>query len=172
MAHLPYSERPHLIQRMTKNTEAREKYAGIDRWWGLDYMGSAEFEFGSLPEAQKRMAESVEALWVRPYAFDDKTELWAVCLPEQEEVIRSLLVRELIARQTLQRSWYLQEGTWMRRALGRSDSAFDKDGADPRRAWWAIDASPAPFALFQSEEDARLWIECLRRWAEARASES
>ena len=43
----------HLVQRCSERTTP-EPARGFDGYFGLDYMGSAEFEFGTVPDSLKR----------------------------------------------------------------------------------------------------------------------
>lgn len=156
MIPLAQHEKPALIQRMRKRVAPLERYIGPDRRWSMDHMGSAEFEFGALPEALRRMASHRARLQVVSHQNGDST-LWSVGLPEHAQTITDLLAREL--EEVGVREWFLKEYTGMRAALGRSD---------PTMAWWAIDALHSPFAVFQQEQDAHDWLERLVAWAESK----
>lgn len=64
--------KPYLIQRMSKrNRDAVkiEEGTSFDGYLSLDYMGSAEFEFGALPASLKRLTKSIEKREI--YTFED-----------------------------------------------------------------------------------------------------
>lgn len=71
---------PYLIQRLTRNkVEGPLKQYRFGQVWSLDYMGSAEFEFGAFPKFLRRMKAA--ATWpftaningVRVYGIYDPT---------------------------------------------------------------------------------------------------
>lgn len=52
----------YLVQRLSLNEHPFERQQGFDRVFSCEYMGSAEFEFGTVPQALKRLREApVEA---------------------------------------------------------------------------------------------------------------
>jgi len=51
-------KKPYLIQRAKFCNDQRETAKGIDKLLQFDYMGSAEFEWGALPESLKRVREN------------------------------------------------------------------------------------------------------------------
>lgn len=165
MTLLAQHERPALIQRMSKRAAPLERYVGPDRLWSMEYMGSAEFEFGALPEALRRMAAHRSRLQVVRHQSGDST-LWSVGLSEHAQTITGLLAREL--EEVGVREWFLKEHTGMRAALGRDTSEWYAGRSDPTMAWWAIDALHSPFAIFQQEQDAHDWLERLGAWAESK----
>ena len=165
MTLLAQHEKPALIQRMCKRASPLERYIGPDRLWSMEYMGSAEFEFGALPEALRRMASHRARLQVVSCQNGDST-LWSVGLPEHTQAITGLLAREL--EEVGVREWFLKEHTGMRAALGRDTSKWDAGRSDPTMAWWALDALRSPFAIFQQEQDAYYWLERLDAWAKSK----
>lgn len=50
--------KPYLIQRMSFKDHLPEKYS-FDDLLSLDYMGSAEFEFGALPKSLREMRDNI-----------------------------------------------------------------------------------------------------------------
>jgi len=48
---------PYLVQRCSFRKISDEQIEGFDSLLSLDYMGSAEFEFGTIPEALHRICE-------------------------------------------------------------------------------------------------------------------
>lgn len=162
MTFLPERSRPWLIQRMRRRPDddpMAEKYTGPDRLWVMEYMGAAEFEFGTLPEALRRMALVREQLEVSSHEIDGHT-LWALGLRAHKETIASLLAYEITRRGE---PWRFKEYTAIRTALN-----LDGHGADPDMAWWALDARVSPFVIFQDEQDTRSWLERLGVWAKLR----
>lgn len=52
--------RSYLVQRGTFKNILKEDVEGMDSLIGFDYMGSAEFEFGALPESLKRIVYNLD----------------------------------------------------------------------------------------------------------------
>lgn len=57
---LPNDKEVWLVQRLLRNPygESDDTRSGVDRHFSMDYMGSAEFEFGALPKSLARMQEA------------------------------------------------------------------------------------------------------------------
>jgi hypothetical protein len=51
--------KPYLIQRMTFKPDCKNKTATLSELMTMDYMGSAEFEFGALPKSLKRITKTI-----------------------------------------------------------------------------------------------------------------
>jgi len=51
---------PYLIQRAKWRNQVAEDRKGIDRIISFDYMGSSEFEWGSLPKSLSRIRENLD----------------------------------------------------------------------------------------------------------------
>ena len=165
MTFLSERVRPWLIQRMRRrpaNDPQAEKYAGPDRLWVMELMGAAEFEFGALPEALRRMALVRGQLEVSSHEVGGHT-LWALGLRAHKETISSLLAYEITRHGE---PWRFKEHTAIRTALN-----LDGHGADPDMAWWALDAWVSPFVIFQAEQDPHSWLERLGVWAEMKGLE-
>ncbi len=56
---------PYLIQRATINRPLADKDTRLSRAANLDYMGSAEFEFGALPKSFRRIEQNADAFVMR-----------------------------------------------------------------------------------------------------------
>jgi len=50
--------KPYLVQRMRRREYGAESRTGVDKVFEMDYMGSAEFEFGALPKSLKQMRDA------------------------------------------------------------------------------------------------------------------
>lgn len=48
----------YLVQRLERRSNAFRDLVGFDRYFGLEYMGSSEFEWGAIPKALKSMRTS------------------------------------------------------------------------------------------------------------------
>ncbi len=54
-------QRMYLVQRVERRRELRNKVnPSVDDRYGMDYMGSAEYEFGSLPKSLKRICKNID----------------------------------------------------------------------------------------------------------------
>jgi len=93
----------YLVQRMNaKEVDNSEKTPSMDQLWSMDYMGSAEFEFGALPKSLKRVCrrlDEYQTYTLKEFKRPDTDEAVRVfCLPEQldeiTEGIRGLLESE------------------------------------------------------------------------------
>lgn len=63
--------KPYLIQRAT--FQDREGKKGIDAIISLDYMGSAEFEWGALPESLGRIRKNIEEYHYHKVEINNKS---------------------------------------------------------------------------------------------------
>ena len=86
---------PYLIQRCkTKNPyPKRDGIKGIDSILSMDYMGSAEFEFGSLPQSLKRLTPQIAEVKIfeTKLKSTDGRGLFLVCTERnQDEAIRQV----------------------------------------------------------------------------------
>jgi hypothetical protein len=82
---------PYLIQR-AKFADSPNK-EGIDRVLTFDYMGSAEFEFGALPESLKRVRKNIADYMQFQYRFKrhPAKEVTVLCQAYQYEFIGTIL---------------------------------------------------------------------------------
>lgn len=65
-------ENPWLIQRAKIRKENNTNRKGIDQLLDFDYMGSAEFEWGALPESLKRIRASIKDYIFTNMSFNGK----------------------------------------------------------------------------------------------------
>lgn len=71
---------PYLIQRMSFNNKLPEGF-GLDALCRYEYMGSAEFEFGALPDSLKQMcrkADDLEVVMVKDIVNQENQRLCLV----------------------------------------------------------------------------------------------
>ena len=137
---------PYLIQRM--NAERRENRSGVDANFSMNYMGSSEFEWGALPEALRRMRAANPEAWAPVKIESGKHVAFFVGPVEAIETARTIFADQLGAR-----SVHLKEGTRIKSSYDPGEKYGKLDG------WWAIDAAPAPWAIFKTEAHANLWID-------------
>jgi len=64
--------KPWLIQRIIRKQQPSENRKGIDKNFSMDYMGSAEFEFGALPAALDRIRKDADKYVMNVLDIHDK----------------------------------------------------------------------------------------------------
>lgn len=149
---------PYLIQRVIALKEPDERKKGVDRFFIFDYMGSAEFEFGALPEALKRMRANADKLVVEQFTHKLPTHnVYAsfVGVPSEKEMARTIFLDQLIEdKLRFKEPLYLKESLLNNDTINqRYGSRFD--------GWWALDAD-APWALFKFRKQAEQFLSCLK----------
>src|SRR5512136_2832932 len=112
--------KPHLIQRVELcDPPRKEDFTSIDRYFSFSYMGSSEFEWGTLPAALKFMREDVKK-WGKkpPYKLQvGEHTAWYVGPAEGLECARELFTWQLgETARSRSDNWYLQERTEIRDA--------------------------------------------------------
>lgn len=76
--------RPYLIQRAKFVNSPDQK--GIDSILDFDYMGSAEFEFGALPQGLKRIRDNIHDYHLFEYVINNK-KIAVFCKKENKHEI-------------------------------------------------------------------------------------
>lgn len=129
----------YLVQRAFK--KKTQKIQGIDSILSFDYMGSAEFEFGALPAALKKLREIHQNLIIATYAIYQiisgynaikvKKKFYLICLPEQVEFIQKELNSwSFNDKPTTKEPTYFKESV-----LGLEENILGRQTVD---AWWDI----------------------------------
>ncbi len=118
-------EVPYLIQRASVQNNKNSK--GIDSVLSFDYMGSAEFEFGALPDSLKRVRMFPESYTQFQYSFGNYPSkvVTVLCKKEQQDFVGDILES-------------LSENKIRLKGYSRS-SEFVKDGNSNTNFWWDID---------------------------------
>jgi len=148
MDHRNLKKKPWLVQRVLRK-DSEEK--GIDGAFGFDYMGSAEFEFGSLFHALKAMRATWDQYLPEPKRIKDENGriVWYVG-PDDAEILA--FAEWFFVDQSYGHCEHdLKERTDMRRAYEDEPDRWAPTG------WWAIDHD-TPWLLFVKKDDAREWI--------------
>lgn len=85
-------ETPWLIQRAKFNDSDREGIDGIIR---LDYMGSAEFEFGAVPQSLKRIRTAIEqyVFFTWAHKFAPNKPVTVFCKKEDQNEVKDILIQ-------------------------------------------------------------------------------
>jgi hypothetical protein len=129
-------EKPYLIQRCLLRKQQGQK-PGFDSKFQLDYMGSAEFEFGSVPKSLKNFTKNLESLKIfQAGVMDYKGQgLWVVCIPEVWEKYKEYIPLLVSGNIRLKEVSYLPEATLGKDFRGKPlDPCYNK--AD---LWWDIE---------------------------------
>lgn len=79
---------PYLIQRCVKQ-KFKPKFK-ISEWLKLEYMGSSEFEFGSVPKSLRMYHSVSEKILTGEHNILGKT-IYYLCLPEDKEYVEKFL---------------------------------------------------------------------------------
>lgn len=145
--------RPRLI-RLTGGADSMSDKKGVDKYFGMDYMGRAEFEFGELPRAVKLMRQTWDKAWVPKRIEHDDCVAWYVGAPEYLEQAETIF-RDQVGPNKLHFKEPLRLAVAYDRGRYARDERFDIVG------WWALDA-PLPWCLFKEKEDALNWIKGIK----------
>lgn len=156
----------NLIQRLEERKYGAEDRKGIDRFFSMDYMGAAEFEFGALPQALREMRESgfdkhkPVPITVKPEEVDNKRASEKAAFkahylgpPEWIPFVRAFFIGELA--DDFRHS--LKERTDLPRAYG-IDSWNSKDEGRIV-GWWDITNH---WAMFKTKKHAKQFLDGIR----------
>jgi hypothetical protein len=83
--------KPYLVQRITKHSEEQKRQKGVDRHFHFEYMGSSEFEWGTLPHSLRLMREHKDDFEVQEVPTDLGVSVHFVGRPEDREVADLLI---------------------------------------------------------------------------------
>lgn len=163
---------PHLIQRVLRRQDSDRLHpkSGVDACFAMDYMGSAEFEWGALPQTLKQMRANLDA--IRVMSMDVKGvkgqnhRVWFVG-PES-----SYGVAMLFAECEIHGSPVSYSGDYRQSLKEMANfKPILEDTADWGRdviGWWSVGEGNLPniktgWALFMAEKDADMFLACLRK---------
>ena len=153
---------PWLVQRVRSLRGSKNPFGGasagklLDDLFDWDYMGSAEFEFGSLSKARVILTNDLKAAgWPAPVQIKSgKHEGWFVGAKKHRDLAVSFFTEELAS-----------EYTGMKE---RSELKTSYEAPGPRSpiGWWCIDdvivGNGVVFAMFKFEADAQKFIAGLK----------
>lgn len=139
---------PWLIQRVKRRSHVAEHQKGFDRIFELDYMGSSEFEFGTIPQALKAMRANKNETWTIRSITVGKHTAYFVGQPDMVNIATQVFDDELKPTYS-ERKFRHKEGTYLYESYnpvkGKNYNLFD--------AWWALDVA-MPFFLFKDKKHA------------------
>lgn len=145
-----------LIQRMKERGFPNDA-KGVDALFRFDYMGSAEFEFGTLPKALKEMrADSQKVVITKVEARvgkGKKHKAYFVGPACKEKDAGKLFSDEISGRNSISH----KEMTYIRQSY---IPERNKDYWKGIVGWWVLDSDP-PWALFKTDALARKWFEAV-----------
>jgi hypothetical protein len=145
---------PYLVQRLQKTYDGkpREGAKGVDRFFMMDYMGSAEFEFGALPASLKRIRAMPKIAEPKRIKIAQHV-VWYVGPEDYREVAELFFRDQLNTRQN--QKMRLKESS-------RIYQSFIGDDWDKKRddyvGWWDVEHD---WAFFVTKDHARNWIKTL-----------
>jgi hypothetical protein len=126
----------YLVQLGQKRKEPLEAKEGIDALISWEYMGSAEFEWGALPNSLKRFrasAKSFEAKATGLKATDGRS-LMLLCRPEDRSEIEEFLKGNSKTRD--HKRWFLKERLELAESLAPEAEANKWRLYD---VWWDVE---------------------------------
>lgn len=145
-----------LIQRVVRRKYMSEHSKGVDRMFEFDYMGRAEFEFGTIPQALKAMRSRKDGVWDLEPAVIVVGEHTAyyVGAPETFDVAVQVFEDQLKTRE--ERKLRPLEWTYIHETYVPNP----RSTLGPFHGWWVLDGS-MPFLLFKEKAHAEDWIKVL-----------
>jgi len=151
---MAHSGIPDLIQRIKRRNYTSESQKGFDRIFELDYMGSAEFEFGTIPQALKAMRANKDKEWIIRTIQTGPSVCYFVGAPGMMNIAIQVFEDEL--KERADRKLRHKERTGIYESYNPSKqneySRYD--------AWWALDCE-MPFFLFKDKKHAKEFMEVL-----------
>ncbi len=154
--------RPYLVQRLTWREEPDNRYKGrLGQNFEIEWMGAAEFEFGTVGAQMDALARELENLIVDKISLPAESkivqELWYVGMPDQRREAEDL-IEDQLKEHPLYR---FCEPLYLRQRLGAGDDMRPR----PTDGWWAYSKQSrggtddrgmkVSWALFMQEEHAR-----------------
>jgi hypothetical protein len=127
---------PYLIQR--GRFKADGVASGYDGLIQNDYMGSAEFEFGSLPQSLKFITTNLNSYTVNPTGLKcvDGRGLFLICRDDSKNEIAEVLAQLAVPEQ---RTFRLKERCYLSEALQQEKRNGRLTSAGQTEVWWDID---------------------------------
>lgn len=133
-------KKPFLVQRISYEEN------GIDKRFFLDYMGSAEFEFGAIPKAFKKM-RAIENCKIKRMKknLPEGMILWYVGTEQEFEDACAFIEDQVEGK----KQFRTKEPTYL-------DKLGSPDG-ETCDGWWALDLD-RPWAVFRKKNMAKDWL--------------
>jgi len=142
---------PYLIQRVRRRSQVAEHQKGFDRIFELDYMGSSEFEFGTIPKALKAMRANKSDEWKVRSITVGKDTAYFYGAPDMIGIATQVFEDQLKETWS-ERKFKFKEITYIYESYhpvkGKNFNLYD--------AWWAL--AESPFFLFKNKKHAEEFI--------------
>lgn len=122
----------YLIQRASFTDRPDKK--GIDSILSFDYMGSAEFEFGALPESLKRIRERISEYTYLDIPLNNKV-ITVFCLSSQKSDMKEILTK--LAKNQFHLKEYSCFDAYINPTI--NEIQWQKDHPHKTDFWWDID---------------------------------
>lgn len=145
---------PYLVQRVQRGRKFGETpITGVDGWFTFDYMGAAEFEFGTLPAALRNCAGApLEVKRIKASGPGGHQVAWWVGAGDESFKQASTLFRlELYQERTVP----LKECTMLKCAYGLETGLFAESRTDVI-GWWDVTDGHG-WAFFIRKAEAEAW---------------
>lgn len=126
----------YLVQRGNWNTTINKEnakdtnFTGMDGLIRLDYMGSAEFEWGAIPKAYRRILAEIDqySVVVTPFKNINGVPLCLYCrIDRAKETIQAI-------QSYINKPWHLKEWIHLNDHMARADHNSIRENF-----WWAIE---------------------------------
>lgn len=133
----------YLVQRLLIRDPEDDTNKGIDKFFALDYMGSAEFEFGACNYALKAMAHHIADITEVPKRIKVECEgdfftVWYIGKEDNFSIAKSFFEDQLSSS----RNWKLKEPSFIRESMGKIESRWSIEKC--YAGWWAIQTDYRP----------------------------
>lgn len=154
-------KRPYLIQRGSFK-KISGPATGFDMLVNLDYMGSAEFEFGNIPNSMKRICERIEHIQMIDTGFSsfDHLDLYVICVNDVKDLLQNYV--EFLVTDHI----HLKERTNLKESINGIDSIGRHVRFDPyirTMFWWDIEND---WMLVLGESNAKNVVTGVKKVAE------
>lgn len=153
-----------LVQRCTLKTTSVVDVTGVDSLFDYDYMGAAEYEFGSLGKSLRRIVPRCAEYEIVDTCHRFQGGAWLMVFCEKTKRADALRdIADIVTRKIR-----TQEGSYLPEVLAGQDPSFYCT-----EAWWAIDDD---WIAFRGAERAPLIFAAIEavanRWATKNAPET
>jgi hypothetical protein len=156
----------YLIQRIEKRNKIAEHKKSVDRHFGFEYMGSAEFEFGQLPKTLKKMIAEFPKFFKVPKPIKSSKHVCYFVGEEKGYEEASLFFE---AQLKSDRTYPLKESSFIDFAYKTAKNKDWWELGERTIGWWCVDLGETPpWVIFKHKENAELWLKEIKSAAEQR----
>ena len=162
--------RTWLIQRVIPRPEPFSGKKGIDRWFNFDYMGASEFEYGTMFHTVKLMRAQGNLIGIDRISAEVGGNVYRAYFVgrREERKLAELLFEDQLNGSIQDRETRTLERSEISVAYGTDRPKHHAGRLTRVTGWVAVvekhkEAPFVPFAFFQSERDAGMWLRQLTR---------